>query len=73
MPDGKVIVEPLLRTARGNGLSSLEEAVSLVAAWERRGYVKRRADGGYDVLNNRPRPDTQTVKSMRFAASLDER
>ena len=69
MPTGKVVVEPLARVAHGNGLEA-KEALALVAAWEAKGYIKRRADGGYDVKQVRPRPDTATVKSMRVAAEL---
>ena len=73
MPDGKVDVEPLLRTARGNGLTGVAAALRLVAEWEKRGYIVRRTDGGYTVLKVRPRPDTATVRSMIFANALDDR
>lgn len=68
-PDGKVKVEPLARTAHGNGLEA-KQAPALIAAWEKRGYIKRRQDGGYDVKQVRPRPDVQTVKAMRFAEQI---
>lgn len=71
MPDGKVVVEPLLRTAKANGLAGADDARQLVLVWEERGYIKRRPDGGYDVRTMRPRPDVQTVRAMRAAADLE--
>lgn len=72
-PDGKVVVEPLTRTALANGLSGADEARKLVAAWEERGFIVRRSDGGYDVKHRRPRPDVATVRAMRAAEALEER
>lgn len=64
-PDGRVIVEPLTRTARANGLAGVDEARQLLAEWEHAGDVIRRPDGGYDVKRNRPRPDTQRIAEAR--------
>ncbi len=72
LPDGRVVVEPLTRTARANGLTGVNETLVLIATWVRRGYLRAREDGGYDVKMVRPRPDTATVKFMRFADSIKE-
>lgn len=64
-PDGRVVVEPLTRTARANGLATVDEARQLVAEWERAGDVRRRPDGGLDVKRTRPRPDVQRIAEAR--------
>lgn len=69
--DGRVVVEPLTRTARANELAGVDEARQLIAAWLERGYLRLRRDGGYDVLKARPRPDAATIRAMRSAAALE--
>lgn len=64
-PDGRVVVEPLLRTARANGLAGPAEALALVAEWEQRGDVIRRPDGGLTVKRERPRPDVERIAQAR--------
>lgn len=52
--DGRVVVEPLTRTARENNTTAAG-AKSLIAGWVKAGDLKPRPDGGYDVVRYRPR------------------
>lgn len=53
-PDGRVIIEPLARTARANG-TTVAGARELIADWVAAGDLVERADGGFDVIRFRPR------------------
>lgn len=71
-PDGKVVVEPLHRLARGNGLTGVEEARRLVAEWVHAGDIAFRPDGGFDVKRRRPRPDVQRVAELRRRRAAEQ-
>jgi hypothetical protein len=53
-PDGRIIVEPLTRTARENG-TNLAGARALLDQWVSDGDLVRRPDGGFDVRRFKPR------------------
>jgi len=45
-----VVTQTLTALARANGLQTVDEARALIREWERTGKIRRRPDGGYDVL-----------------------
>lgn len=52
--DGRVVIEPLHRTAAANG-TDLPGARQMIADWVAAGDLVERPDGGYDVVRFRPR------------------
>lgn len=53
-PDGRrPVVQTLPAFARANGVS-VTAARDLLLTWQRDGVIRRRADGGYDVVRYRP-------------------
>jgi hypothetical protein len=60
----KVRVEPLATFAHANG-TDMKGAKAILNFWAQRGWIVRRADGGFDVERQVPRRDPETLGHIR--------
>lgn len=63
-PDGKVVLQPVNRTALQNGIK-VSDVPALISAWEQMGAIRRRPDGGLDVIRFIEPKDPQALAEMR--------
>lgn len=62
--DGRVIIQPVHRCAKQNGIK-VREVPALIEAWVQMKAVKKRSDGGIDVVRWIDPKDPQALGLMR--------
>jgi hypothetical protein len=62
--DGHVTIQPVHRTAKQNGIK-VKEVPALIEAWRRLGAIKKRPDGGIDIIRFIDPKDPQALALMR--------